>query len=272
MENKIPTSRSAHHLWTAEKDDKGSPRVRRSKLEPDKFDVDEESQSRTAAISRKIAGDNCAAYLGIFGATLVDDPTLNSEIPRGVVGRFNIVARDESVPQVRTWDELREAFGPDAINHIRASVSNGMQVRMASKYLDVPFVIAADIVDQLADLPKVAVKQAVDYLKSGGKTASSKLDNDTVSRVAAIFSEYRDGQSHKIAIDSNAEAYWTAYYGPFGSELVREVKKRVRADLASAWMRKNGVDSAASEYWSKYFGAYGSRWVSIVPKKLSPSK
>ena len=271
-ERRIPKSRKAHHLWAAESDESGAPRVRRSKQEPEQFDMDQKRQARTASkLSRKIAGETCAAYLGLFGADLVDDPTLNSDLPNGVVRQFNAASREEAAPRVHTWDELREAFTHEVVQHARGGIANGMQVRMASKYLDVPFMIAADIVDRMQDVPKEAVKKALDYLKSGGNARNGAVKSVT-ARVAKVLSEYKDPGSHRIAVDGAADSYWTAYYGPFGTELVREVQKRVRADLGGAWLRKNGVDSAAAEYWKNYYGEYGERWVTVVPKKISPSK
>ena len=264
-----PRGRAAHHMWKAETDDNDVPRVRRSKLEPDAFEGIE--AHRTAAkFSQKIAAQKCAAHLGVFGADLVDNPTMTSSIPPGVVRRFNAAERTDAVPRIYTWDELRRAYGDEYVDHARGAVSNGMTVRMASKYLGLPFVIAADIVDKMADVPKEEVKKAIDYIKSKDG-ASNMARADVAERVAEILADYVEPGSQRVAVDDKAAAYWEAYYGPFGEELVREIKKRVRADLASAWLRKNGVDQAAADYWKSYFGEYGDKWVSIVPKKLSPS-
>jgi len=256
-------------MWAVESGEDGVPRVRRSKLEPDDFEGMEGRQaSRTLA--RKIAGETCAAFWGLFGADLVDDPTLISEIPVGVARSFNAAARDEATPRVYEWEELRRAFTSDAVDHARKAVSQGMRVRMASRYLDLPFMITADVLEQMSDVPREELKAAVDYFKvSGSKVAQQ---GDVVRRVAAILRDYVEPGSHRIAVDEKAKAFWEAYYGPYGEEMVREIKKRVRADLSAAWMRKNGVDDAAAAYWSDYFGEYGAEWVSIVPKKISPSK
>jgi hypothetical protein len=38
----------------------------------------------------------------------------------------------------------------------------------------------------------------------------------------------------KTAIDSTAKDYWSSYFGPYGKELVRDIKKRVLAALHTA--------------------------------------
>jgi hypothetical protein len=230
-------------------------------------------QKRTAAtLSQKIAAEKCAACLGLFGADLVDDPTYNSDLPMGVRARFNEVSRDEEGPSVRTWEELRKAFSPEKIAHARKAIGQGMQTRLASKTLDLPFLMTADILDKLPNVAPERIARAVEYVRSTPPDRRSAATMDVVThRVAEVFDEYSDPDSRKIAIDDRAVAYWESYYGPFGKELVREVQKRVRADIAGIWLRKNGVDEVAAEYWRNYFGAYGDKWVSVVPKKLSPS-
>jgi|GEM_PF-2894198 len=270
----------AHHLWDAARDDEGRLKIRRNRMEAEVFDTDEqkkEATRREAGLHKEASGKEAAretaqALWGLFGADLVDEPTLNEEIPVSVSRRFNTAARNEAPPKVHTWDELRRAFGAEHVDHARKAIAHGMKVRFASKYLDVPFIIAAEIITQLPDVPKTEVKQAIDLIKTGRKIAAFQSGGAAARRVALILDEYVDPASHRIAIDQKAKDYFSAYYGPFGEELVREIKKRVRADLASSWMRRNGVDAVAAEYYSKYFGAYGQRWVSVVPKMISPSK
>lgn len=267
-----------HHLWKAERDDGGRLKVRRERMEADVFtDVDEKKEAgRKEAFrkesSSKVAREEVFAYWGLFGADLVDDPTLNEEIPVSVSRRFNAAARNDAAPRVHTWDELRRAFGDEAVDFSRKAVAHGMKVRFASKYLNVPFMVAAEILTQLPDTDKIAIKQALDLIKTGRKVAAFQSHGPVARKVAVILDEYQDPSSHKIAIDEKAKAFWESYFGPYGAELVREIKKRVRADLASSWMRRNGVDAVAAEFWSRYFGAYGQRWVTVVPKKISPSK
>lgn len=260
-----------HHLWNAELDEDGRRRLRRSRTEKEMFDQQEQRQARKVA-SRQVAAETIAAYWGLFGADLVDDPTLSEEIPVSVSRRFNASQRHDAPPRIYTWGELRRAFGEKSVQDARAAIADGMKVRMASKYFDVPFVIAAEILAQLPGVDKTAIKIAVNAVKSGQHRQANANGPTLGHKVAAIFAEFPDEGSRRIAVDSKARSYWEDYYGPFGAELVKEIKRRVRADLAAAWLRKNGVDEVAAEYWSTYFGAYGEDWVKIVPKKISPAK
>lgn len=236
------------------------------------FSGEQKTAKTAATLSQKIAAEKCVACLGLFGADLVDDPTLNSDLPRGVVGQFNTVAREEAVPQVRSWEELRRAFGPEKIAHARKGIGRGMQIRLTSKAWNLPFLMTSDILDRFPSVPLERVAQAVEFIRSTPPERRVGATMDFIARrVAKIFEEYSDPSSRRLAVDEKASAYWQSYYGPFGKELVREVQKRVRADLAGIWLRKNGVDEVAAEYWRNYFGAYGDKWVSVVPKKLSPS-
>ena len=264
------SDKKAHHVWSAEADERGVPVVRREKLEKEAFDGITASRRSASSgpLARKVAAEKCAAYLGLFGADLVDNPTLVSAIPAGVVRRFNAATRNEASPRIYTWNELRKAFNAEHVDHARKAIADGIKVRLASKYLDLPFVITADVLDQISDLPREAIKCAVDHIKTG---ANVLVDKVALSRVANVLSTYTGSGSYKMAADNTAQSYWENYYGPYGKELVKEVKKRVRADLAHKWLHKNGVDSAAAEYWKGYFGAYGDEWVTIVPKRLSPS-
>lgn len=269
-EGRETSRRRGHHLWNTELDDDGRRRLRRSRTEREMFNQDEQKQARKVA-SRKVAAETISAYWGLFGADLVDDPTLSEEIPVSVSRRFNAALRNDEPPRIHSWEELRRAFGEKVVQDAREAISDGMKVRMASKYLDVPFVIAAELLAQLEGVDKVALKLAVDAVKSGEHREANAKGPTLGHKVAAVFEEFPEG-SRRIAVDSAAERYWVEYYGPFGEDLVKEVKKRVRADLAAAWMRKNGVDEVASEYWSSYFGALGEHWVKVVPKKISPAR
>ena len=260
--------KTAHHLWAADEDDKGV-HVRRNRQEPEMFSGE---QSRTASLSQRVAFEKCAACLGLMGADLVDNPTYVSDLPAGVVKRFNEASRDEVAPRIHTWEELRRAFGDEAITHARKAFGQGIQTRLASKEWGIPFMMAADILDKLPKVSREEVGKAVAYVKTTPimQRVASSMDFVT-RRVAMVFDAYDTARSRRIAIDEKAVAYWESYYGPFGRELVRDVHKRVRADLAGAWLRKQGVDEAAAEYWRSYFGEYGDKWVTVVPKKLSPT-
>ena len=221
---------------------------------------------------RDTAKEVCAAVWGLWGASLVDG-AFGTEIPSGVVARLAKVAARESqagntYSKVYTWSELRRAFGTEVVDDIRGHVSDGMRVRMASRYLDVPFLVAADIIDRFGSTENL--KEIVAAVKTGKQETICKLGK-TAGVIQGIYQRYTETGNHRLAIDDAAKKYYETYYGPFGKELTREIKRRVRADLAEAWLRKNGVDQKAIDYWSAYFSnGYGEEMVKELAKKLAP--
>lgn len=254
--------KKSHHLWSAEKDEGGNIRIKRNRLE--KYAKMEKTEMNR---------DAHVAMWGLFGASLVDDPILSSPIPASVAKNFNIAAKKmgEEPPKVLGWTEIRSAYGDDTVDEIRRHISSGMRIRMASKYLNIPFVVAGDILNRV-ECGREEAKEILGMVRSGKRIEAEAKFGGSARRIAHIYESYAKNGYHKISVDQAAKDYWESYYGPFGKELVREIKKRVRADVAEMWMKKYGVDEAAAEYWSKYLGEYGSHWVSIVPKKISPSK
>lgn len=250
------TKKDAHHLWRGERDESGKIRITRTEAEREMFDQDE---------AREVA----AACWGLYGASLTDSPTLTNPIPRSVAKRFNESARNQEAPRVRSWDELRKAFGNDTIREIRADIADGMRVRMASVYLDLPFVATKDVLDAVGDTDKYEVREIVRAVRSGKILEARKKYGRRVSEVSRIYKRHMIA-GRKLAVDDKAEKYWEDYYGPYGSELIREVKKRVKADLAERWMTKHSVDEQAARYYANYYGEYGEDWVRIIPKMLSP--
>ncbi len=272
MSDRGRNSRDAHHLWSAEADDRGRRTLRRSKEENNMFDQEEKKKARRRAASREAAKETVSACWGLWGAGLCDNPTLVEEIPVSVSRAFNAAARSVAPPRIHSWTELRNAFGAEAVQESRKAIANGMHVRMASKYLDVPFLVAAEILDELPQVDRSAVKMAVEAVKSGEHRITADRRGPTlVGKVAAIMSEFEDEGSHRIAIDEAAAAVWKSYFGSYGEEMVRSIKRRVRADLAAKWMTKNGVDEASSEHFSAFFGVHGNDWVKVIPKLISPA-
>jgi hypothetical protein len=263
------SERTAHHLWSANATEEGKISVMRSKAEPEEFDLD--------PVEKEAAEDISKAYWGIWGASLADNELLSTDIPKGIVDRLNIVAvQDMSAGKtaaVHSWDKLRRAFGGEKINDIRKNVSDGIRIRVISKYLNVPFVVTAELVDHLGDIKNSEFKSIMDLVKSGrGKKAAEEF-GAKAKTANKIYNYYRKTGATKLAVDDKARMYFESYYGPFGKELTREVKKRVRADLLSHWMKKNGVDEKAVEYWSAYYSdGYGEQMVKDLAKKLSPVK
>jgi len=262
--------KSSHHLWSAETDETGNVIINRSVAEREDLDDAEKEFARAIA----------ASAWGFFGARLVDSNGFDrAEMPAAIRDRFNIVAKelqnDSVEPQkVQSWIELSQQYGTDTINDIRASIVNGIQVRQVSKDLNVPFIIAADLLSDCDLVGKENVKEVVDLIREGKVEQAEKNFGKLASKVQKLFVEARKTGNHKISIDDVAAKYWEDYYGEYGKLFVKEVKKRVRADLAYEWLTKCGIDEAAANYWKNYFADsdYGKALVEVLPKALSPKK
>ncbi len=273
--NRLARRRDAHHLWEAEKED-GKVRVKRTKdKDEDKVmspRADEKTARirRRASLNRRVVEESALACLGIWGATLVDDDVFTRPIPKAIVARFNSVRDDDTAPRVYSWSELEKAAKSERIASVRKAVTDGMRTRLISKELNVPFLVAAEIIDKLDGLDTKRVKAAIAAVRSNTKTAQKKYGS-VAKDIHLAFAKYG---GKKLAVDDKAKKYFESYFGPYGQELVAEIQRRVRADLAYKWLRKNAVDDVAAAYWSNYFseGGYGAAMVSIVPKKLSPAK
>jgi len=258
-------NRQAHHLWSAHTDEQGKISVVRSKTEPEDFD-------------REAAADISNAYWGLWGASLVDNELLSNNIPSGIVARLGKVAkntlkRDPLVPRVLKWSVLRKTFGSDVVDEIRKNISDGMKIRIASKYLNIPFVVTAELMDYFGDVNKQEFKSIINLVKAGQNREATRKFGSKARTTKRVYDHYSKSGYSKLAVDDQAKAYWEQYFGPFGVELTREIKKRVKADLISSWMRKNGVDEAAVEYWSSYYSdGYGADMTKDLAKKLSPVK
>ncbi len=259
--------RQAHHLWSAHENEGGRVNVVRSKVEPEDFEGAEKEAAREVS----------NAYWGLWGASLTDNELLSNDIPAGIVARLNVVAGEMRSKQARSkvhsWAKLRKVFGSTTVDEVRTSISEGMKIRMVSKYLDVPFIIAAELTDHFGEGNTQELKDIVDRVKLGKSGSAVREFGKKAKLINRIYNHYTKTSTTKLAVDDKAKAYWEQYYGPFGLELTREIKKRVRADLLSSWMHKNGVDESAKEYWSSYYSdGYGEEMVQDMAKRLSPVK
>lgn len=266
-------NKDAHHLWSAHRNERGKINVVRSKKEPEEFG---NSNNTDKDAAREISN----AYWGLWGASLIDDnESFLNDIPSGIVDRFNIVAKEvlgkgETINRVYNWRELKTAFGVGTVDEIRKNISDGMRIRLISKYLNTPFVVTAELIDHLGDMNKRDLKNIVDLIKKGEDKRATKEFGKNAKTASKICKHYFKTGHTKLAVDEKAKKYFENYFGPFGKELTREIKKRVRADLINSWMRKNGVDEAARKYWSSYYSStdYGEEMVKDIAKKLSPAR
>jgi len=258
--------RQSHHLWNAETDEHGNVIVNRTVAEREEFDANE--YARTVS----------ATAWGLFGAGVVDEldhPKM--DIPRPICARFEKAATQlkeagDIPPVVKSWTELNNEYGFEVVAEIREFVGHGMKTRQASKYLNIPFIAAADLLEDMDIMGKSAVKAIVEEVRAGNTEAAVKEYGVPAKKVASLFEEAQQGVL-KIALDESSKDYWTSYYGDYGKELVKDVKKRIRADVAFDWLTKCGVDAAAAEYWKTYFSdaGYGEALTKDIPAKISPS-
>jgi hypothetical protein len=247
-------NKKSHKLWSASMDD-GKLVVKRSETEQDFDDFE-----YTKAV--------VATHLGLWGSSLTDYNSFN-KLSDSMVGRFERVASSlkeaQEAPKVYSWVDLNKAFTETKVAEVRDHIVFGMKTRQLSKYLDIPFVGAADFHDDVQKVGKKTLKKIVRAYKAGKRISQyGKLANK-VKRVLG-------SRLPKVSVDQAAEDYYKAYYGPYGDQLVKEVKKRVKADLAKIWLVKQGVDESAADYWQNYFidGAYGQQMTKDIPKRLSP--
>lgn len=263
-------ARKAHPLWSAERKENGKITVHRSVAERD--DLEDAGMTYTKAV--------VASAWGLFGAGLIDNSGFDrAEMPLSVRDRFNLVARQlqkegEEPPKVRTWRELTKVLGADKVVEVKQSVAQGMKIRQASKFFNLPFVITADLIDDADVIGRKAMKDIVELVRSNRRNVALKQYGKIARKVGQLYDVARKTGNHKMAIDDKAKSYWEDYYGEYGKQLVKEVKKRIRADVAYEWLRRCGVDEAAAKYWQNYFtdSDYGKALTETIPKKLSPSK
>lgn len=264
------SEKKGHPLWTAESDTDGNVILHRSVAERDDLESAESEFIKSGA----------AAAWGLWGASVADRSGFDSlEMPISVCKRFNLVAKElqkegQAPPKVRSWEEFTKVLGKDKVLEIRHAVANGMEVRLASKFVNLPFVVTADLLEDIRIIGKKSMRDVVDFVKMGKVSEAVTRFGKVASKVATLYKEAVEQGNYKIAVDETAKAYWEAYYGDFGAQLVKEIKKRIRADIAFEWLVKHGVDQAAAEYWQNYFAemGYGKALTEVLPKKLSPAK
>ncbi|MDC1299881.1 hypothetical protein N8Z24_00080 [bacterium] len=260
----------AHHLWSAESGSDNNVTITRSTAEREDLEAAEAEFAKSAVDSA----------WGFFGAKLVDTSGFDRiEMPVAVKDRFNTVATQlkearENPPKVHSWQDLEKVFGSETVKDIKFAVVHGMKVRRASKFLNIPFILTADLLEDVEVIGKSAVKDIVSRVKQGKALEAIREYGSPAEKVVDLFKEAHKTGSHKIAVDESAKKYWEDYYGEYGAQLVKETQKRIRADLAYEWLQKCGVDQAAAEYWQNYFSDsdYGKALTEVLPKKLTPSK
>ena len=265
----MSASKVAHHMWKTEKDSTGKVSISRSKDEKN-WDADE----------WKYAKDVSDAVWGLWGAEAISNPIFVEVMPKAVARQYVAVAQkleNEGVtaPQVRSWEELKAAFGAERIAEIKKAVAKGMQIRKASVELDLPFLVASRVLfsieDESIDLGKI--KNVIALVKEGKIVKAASEYGSLAGKISTIYHKAMKFNDHKIALDDSAKKYYEDYWGPYGESLTKEVKKRIRADLAFDWL-KRAVDEAAAKYWQNYFSEedYGKMLTEYSPPERKPAK
>lgn len=262
--------RKAHPLWNAERGENGKVILNRAVAERE--DLEEAGADYMKAV--------VASAWGLFGAGLIDNSGFDrAEMPLSVRDRFNVVATQlkaegEEPPKVRSWNQLARVIGSDKVVEIKQAVAQGMKIRQASKYFNLPFVITADLIEDADVIGRKAMRDIVNLVRAGKRSVAIKQYGKIGRKVGTLYDVACKTGNHRLAVDDSAKSYWEDYYGEYGKQLVKEVKKRIRADVAYEWLRRCGVDEAAAKYWQNYFtdSDYGKALTETLPKKLSPSK
>jgi hypothetical protein len=254
MDNKMEMTtgrKESHYLWSAEEVD-GKVNVRRSVAEREDWS-DEEVEYAQAV--------NASAW-GIFGASIVDDPMLSLSLSKEWADHLGktasmLVSAGVELPEIPTWDKLKVAYGSDVIQDIRGHISIGIKARKIGKYLNVPLMFAYDVMEGYRDLDKTALRDVINTIRSEGVDEAYSKFGKVAGEIHDLFVEYSDTGAHKIAVDDIAKAYWIGLLGPNAIPMIEEVKKRVRADVISVYLKKHSVDQNAIDYYTKYYGHYG---------------
>jgi hypothetical protein len=264
----MTASKIAHHMWKTERNPEGKTVISRSKEEQN-WDSED----------WKYAKDVSDAVWGLWGAEAISNPIFVEVMPKSVARKYvataqKFQAEGVEAPKVRTWEELKAAFGAERVAEIKRAVAKGMQIRKASVELELPFLVASRVMyaieDEQIDLAKI--KSIIALVKEGKIVKAASEYGSLAGKISSIYHKAMKFSDHKIALDDSAKKYYEDYWGPYGESLTKEVKKRIRADLAFDWL-KRAVDEAAAKYWQNYFSEedYGKMLTEYTPPSRKPA-
>lgn len=231
-------------------------------------------------------------HFGSFGAMLSDE--IDQSLPRAVVAKINRLAQEakscencqgkgceqcmgRQAVRVASWSSLQQFGSKDVLRGILDNVKAGMTARRASKAANIPFALAYALRDDLKPIPPNEVREIFRMAKNV-RTATlddtafgnlaGKVGSEFAQHLVSHVQAFRTGSLafQRTAVDQTAEDYWKAYFGDYGDQWVREIKRRVKADLVRVALVKQGVDETAAEYWSNYYGDYGDKLVEEVDR------
>lgn len=231
-------------------------------------------------------------HFGSFGATLTD--TFEQPIPRSVVAKLNRLAQmakscaqcrgagcvqcmGRNATRIASWESLQKFAPQNVIYAVLDNIKAGMHARRASKVANIPFAVAYELREDIAPMPPQEAR-AIFSMAKNVRTATvddaafgelaGKVGPEFATHLAMHVLAYRNKALafQRVAVDQTAEDYWKAYFGDYGAQWVREIKRRVKADLMQVMLVKQGVDETAAKYWSNYFGDYGEKLVEEVDR------
>ena len=237
-------------------------------------------------------------HFSSYGAAMIDE--FEKPISRTTVAQINKLAQEAKVcenckgkgceqcmgrqaTRASSWTSLQQFTTPDVIKGICTSVRAGMDARFVSKAANIPFAIAFELRDDIAPMPANDAR-AIFAMAKNVRTATledtafgelaGRVGADFATHLASCVLAYRKKELsfQRTAVDQTAQDYWKAYFGEYGDQWVREIKRRVKADLVRVALTKQGVDATAAEYWSNYYGDYGDKLVEEVDRATKKKK
>jgi hypothetical protein len=234
-------------------------------------------------------------YWASYGAVLADQvltaPNLSAETKSkmariasansGSSGRL-----PEKREKIASWESLTAYAGPKAVETVRRLVFAGLSARVMSKELNMPLAMTYDLRADLNKMPRkhaTVLRQGLKEMKTASVQDKVALElmktygADVVEKWASIFELYKQGslKLQKVALDTTAKDYWKMYFGEYGQEFVRDVKRRLKADLVAAKLQMQAVDSETTKYYQDYYGGgdgdYGTELTREVDRAVANS-
>lgn len=238
-------------------------------------------------------------HFGSFGAMLADMVD-DQSIPRATVAQINKLAQEaksceqcegkgceqcmgRQATRTASWASLQKFTTQDVLKGICSSVKAGLDARRVSKVANIPFAVAYELREDIAPIPPNEAR-AIFAMAKNVRTATlddtafgelaGRVGAEFATHVASHLIAYRQKELRfqRTAVDQTAEDYWKAYFGEYGDQWVREIKRRVKADVVRASLVKQGVDETAADYWSNYYGDYGDKLVEEVDRSTKKKK
>lgn len=237
-------------------------------------------------------------HFGSYGAVLATE--MEKPIPRATIAGMNALAQvakacdkchgdgceecmGRKATRASSWSSLNQFATREVIAGVCDSILSGVHARKVSKIAGIPFALAYALRDDIVAMPP-AEARAVFATAKKIKTASvsDASFSALVQHVGADFASHLASnvlafqrkalRFQRTAVDQTAEDYWQAYFGEYGGQWVREIKRRVKADLVKVALIKQGADATAAEYWSDYYGEYGDKLVDEVDRSTKKKK